>query len=69
VCHKKHINSQPTFSTSVGWLAAFKRRYEVKYAINQGDSGSADIQAAQDYLEIYDDCYFLEAVIKIYLHR
>ncbi|XP_045127730.1 tigger transposable element-derived protein 1-like [Portunus trituberculatus] len=38
---------------SVGWLAAFKKRYEVKYAQKHGESRSADEETARTYPEIF----------------
>ena len=53
VCRKKNVNPPPHFSASVGWLAAFKKRYEVKYALKHGESRSADEEAARTYPEIF----------------
>ncbi|XP_045128616.1 tigger transposable element-derived protein 1-like [Portunus trituberculatus] len=53
VCRKKNVNPPPHFAASVGWLAAFKKRYEVKYALKHGESRSADEEAARTYPEIF----------------
>ncbi|KAG7161416.1 putative Tc5 transposase DNA-binding domain-containing protein 4, partial [Homarus americanus] len=43
VAQKKHINSPPPFNASVGWLAAFKKRNEVKFAHYHGESALAGV--------------------------
>ncbi|KAG7168318.1 Tigger transposable element-derived protein 2-like 5 [Homarus americanus] len=45
IAQKKCVNSPPPFNASVGWLAAFKKRYEVKFAHYHGERASADVIA------------------------
>ncbi|XP_042215869.1 tigger transposable element-derived protein 1-like [Homarus americanus] len=53
VVQKKHVNSPPSFNASVVWLAAFKKRCEVKFAHYHGESASADVITAEKYLPVF----------------
>ncbi|KAG7163361.1 Tigger transposable element-derived protein 1-like 102, partial [Homarus americanus] len=49
VCKKKNISSPPSFKASVGWLANFKKRCQVKLAKYHGEIAFADISGADSF--------------------
>ncbi|KAG7162940.1 Tigger transposable element-derived protein 1-like 107 [Homarus americanus] len=49
VCKKKNISSPPSFKASVGWLANFKKRCQVKLAKYHRENASADISGADSF--------------------
>ncbi|KAG7163211.1 hypothetical protein Hamer_G002301 [Homarus americanus] len=53
IAQKKRVDYPPPFNASVGWLAAFKKRYEVKLAHYHGESELADVIAAEKYPPVF----------------
>ena len=49
VCLKRKVTNPPVFDASRGWLHRFKKRYQVRYAVYQGEVASADTAAADAF--------------------